>query len=204
MALCYKPNDVAVACDSADLNALSGGLLINVKAFKATKSTTKRFTLENITVVDPTTGAFPVVGSDYYPIKLDWHKNAVKPNYEPIERPNLNDTYAHTAGVVIVSNSESDKGKETVMALTSEKYVFVYEASGVEDSADRFHVLGAKNGLSFVVEPTSADYGGRVAGTLRSLEGAAEANPNGYNLLIAGGEEATKTLFNNRFNVAIV
>lgn len=204
MALCYKPNDIDKACDSADLTAQSGGYLINKKAYKRTRSATKKFTIEDIEVIDPETGLYPVVGSDYYPIKVEWYKNAVQPNYEVIDRPNLPDAYAQTAGVIIISNSESDKGKETVMALTSEKYVFVYGANGVSVEDDKFHVLGDKNGLSFVVEPTSADYGGRVAGNLRSLEGGAEANPNGYNLLLAGGLAATQTLVNNRFNTAIV
>jgi hypothetical protein len=204
MALCYKPNDVEKACDSADLNALSGGLLINLKAYKGVKSATKKFTLENIEVIDPITGAYPIVGSDFYPIKIEWEKNAVKPNYEVISSAVKKDTYTQVATGIIINDSESDKGKETAMALSTEKYVFVYAASGVADQLDKFHVLGTKNGLQFVVEPTSAEVGGRLTGSLRSLEGGAESNPNGYNFLLVGGLPATETLFNNRFNTVIV
>lgn len=201
---CYKPNDVDTSCDSADLNALSGGLLINLRAFKATKSATKKFTLEDIEVIDPDTGLYPVVGSDYYPIKVEWEKNAVKPNYEVVSSEVKRDTYTQVATGIIINNSESDKGKETVMALATEKYVFVYAATGVADDVDKFQVLGSKNGLQFVVEATSDEVGGRVTGSLRSLNGGAEGNPNGYNFLLAGGLPATETLFNNRFNTAEV
>lgn len=204
MALCYKPADVLKACDSADLNALSGGLLINLKAFKATKDAAKKFTLDTITVVDPDTGLYPVVGSDYFPIKVEWEKNAVKPNYEVISSDVKKDTYVQIASGLIIANSESDEGKEAVMALATEKYVFVYAASGVADEEDKFQVLGSKNGLQFVVEPTSDEVGGRVTGSLRSLNGGAEGNPNGYNFILTTGLEATETLFNNRFNTVII
>lgn len=204
MALCYKPNDVDKACDSADLNALSGGLLINLKAFKGTKSVTKKFTLEDITVIDPDTGLYPVVGSDYYPIKVEWEKNAVKANYEVVSSTVKKDTYVQVASGIIINDSESDNGKETTMALATEKYVFVHAISGAANDDDKFQVLGSKNGLQFVVEPTSDEVGGRVTGSLRSLEGGAEGNPNGYNFLLAGGIAASETLFNNRFNTVII
>lgn len=204
MALCYKPFDVAKSCDSSDLAALSGGLAINIKAFKPKKSATKKFTLEDIDVVDPDTGLYPVAGSDYYPTKVEWNKNAVQPNYEVVSSDVKRDTYTHIVPSVIINNSESDKGKETIVALTDEKYVFVYKASGVADAADAYQVLGAKNGMQFVVAPTSAELGGRVSGSFRSLTGGAEGNPNGFNLLLAGGIAATDTKFNNRFSTVVI
>jgi hypothetical protein len=204
MALCYKPADVLKACDSADLNALSGGLLINFKAFKAVKATGKKFTYDTITVIDPETGVFPVVGSDYYPILIEWEKNAVKPNYEVVSSDVKKDTYVQLASGVIIANSESDAGKEAIMALATEKYVFVYANSGVADPLDTYHVLGSRSGLQFVAEPTSEEVGGRVTGSLRSLTGGAEGNPNGYNFLLETGLPATDTLFNNRFSTVAI
>ena len=204
MANCYKPADVTKNCDGADLQALSGGLLIDLAAFKPTKSGTLKFTLTDIDVIDPTTGIYPVVGSDYYPVKVEWEKNAVKPNYEVIASEVKRDTYAQIASGIIINDSESNAGKETTLALATRKWVFVYKASGVANEADAYHVLGSKNGMQFVVEPTSDDLGGRVSGSLRSLTGGGESNPNGLNLLLVGGIAATETLFNNRFNTVVV
>jgi len=203
MANCYKPADVALGCDSADLQAASGALLIDLAAFKGTKSATLKFTLEDIEVIDPDTGIYPLETSDYYPVKIDWAKNAVKPNYEVVSSEVKADTYTQLASGLIINNSESNAGKETVMALATRKWVLVYKATGVADADDAYQVLGAKNGLQFVVEPTSDDVGGRVTGSIRSLTGGGEANPNGYNFLLAGGLAATETLFNNRFLVVI-
>lgn len=302
MALCYKPDDIAKSCDSSDLAALSGGLAINIKAFKPTKSVTLKFTLEDIDIVDPDTGLYPsasgvkevasldisaaasatgnvivtldgtptnvavltadsaivvagkiratpftgfvasgtganvvftatavgekadavysegttgAVGvvvtttqgysaSAYYPIKVEWNKNAVQPNYEVVSSDVKRDTYTHIVPSVIINNSESAKGKETIVALTDEKYVFVYKASGTADADDAYQVLGAKNGMQFVVEPTSAELGGRVTGSFRSLTGGAEGNPNGLNFLMSTGIEATDTKFNNRFSTVVI
>lgn len=204
MANCYKPADVLLGCDSADLQALSGALLIDLSAFKGTKSTTDKFTLENIEVIDPVTGVYPTFTSDYRPIKIDWAKNAVKPNYEVVSSEVKADTYAQLATGLIINNSESGAGKETIMALATRKWVLVYKATGVADPEDTFQVLGGKNGLQFVVEPTSGDVGGRVTGSLRSLAGGGEANPNGYNFLLTTGIEDTHTLFNNRFNTVVI
>jgi len=201
MANCYKPADVALGCDSADLQAQSGALLIDIRAFKGTKSTTKKFTLEEIEVIDPDTGLYPVALSEYLPVQIEWAKNAVKPNYEVVSSEVKADTYTQLASGLIINNSESDAGKETTMALATRKWVLVYKATGVADPDDAYHVLGAKNGLQYVVEPTSDDVGGRVTGSIRSLTGGGEANPNGYNFLLAGGIAATDTLFNNRFLV---
>ena len=204
MAKCYKPADISKGCDSADLQALSGGLLVDLAAFLPTKHATKKFTLSNIGVIDPDTGAYPLVGSDYYPLKVEWEKNAVKPNYEVISSEVKRDTYAQIATGIIINDSESDAGKETAMALSTRKWVFIYKASGVADAEDAYHVLGYKNGLQFVVEPTSDDLGGRVSGSLRSLTGGGEANPNGMNFLLEGGIAATDTLFNNRLNTVVI
>ena len=204
MALCYKPDDIAKSCDSSDLTALSGGLAINIKAFKPTKSATLKFTLADIDIIDPDTGAYPLITSDYYPIRVEWNKNAVQPNYEVVSSDVKRDTYTHIVPSVIINNSESDKGKETIVALTDEKYVFVYKASGTADADDAYQVLGAKNGMQFVVEPTSAELGGRVTGSFRSLTGGAEGNPNGLNFLMAGGLAATDTKFNNRFATVVI
>ena len=204
MAKCYKPADISKGCDSADLQALSGGLLVDLAAFLPTKHATKKFTLSNIGVIDPDTGAYPLVGSDYYPLKVEWEKNAVKPNYEVISSEVKKDTYAQIVTGIIINDSESDAGKETAMALSTRKWVFIYKASGVADAEDAYHVLGYKNGLQFVVEPTSDDLGGRVSGSLRSLTGGGEANPNGMNFLLDGGIAATETLFNNRLNTVVI
>lgn len=204
MANCYKPADVVLGCDSADLQALSGALLIDLSAFRGTKSATDKFTLENIEVIDPNTGAYPSPTSDYYPVRMEWSKNAVKPNYEVVSSEVKADTYTQIASGLIINNSESNAGKETTMALATRKWVLVYKATGVADPDDTFQVLGAKNGLSYVVEPTSDDVGGRVTGSLRSLTGGGESNPNGYNFLLPTGIEDTYTLFNNRFNTVIV
>ena len=205
MAKCYKPGDVAIGCDSADLQAKSGALLIDLDAFRGTKSLTKKFTFENIVVVDPATGAYPLTTSEYYPIKIDWAKNAVKPNYEVVSSDVKQDTYTQLASGLIINNSESDAGKETTMALATRKWVLVYNATGVADPVDGYHVLGSKNGMQFVVEPTSDEVGGRVTGSIRSLAGGGETNPNGYNFLLAtGGIAATDTLFNNRFSTVII
>lgn len=204
MANCYKPADVSKGCDSADLQALSGGLLIDLAAFSPTKHATLKFTLADIEVIDPDTGAYPVVGSDYYPVKVEWEKNAVKPNYEVNSSEVKKDTYTQIATGIIINDSESNAGKETAMALATRKWVFVYKASGVADVADAYHVLGYKNGMQFVVEPTSDDLGGRVSGSLRSLTGGGEANPNGMNFILAGGIAATDTLFNNRLNTVVI
>ena len=204
MAKCYKPADISKGCDSADLQALSGGLLVDLAAFLPTKHATKKFTLSNIGVIDPDTGAYPLVGSDYYPLKVEWEKNAVTPNYEVISSEVKKDTYAQIATGIIINDSESDAGKETAMALSTRKWVFIYKASGVADADDAYHVLGYKNGLQFVVEPTSDDLGGRVSGSLRSLTGGGEANPNGMNFLLDGGIAATDTLFNNRLNTVVI
>jgi len=204
MANCYKPADVSKGCDSADIQALSGGLLIDLAAFVPTKHVTKQFTLADIDVIDPDTGAYPLAGSDYYPVKVEWEKNAVKPNYEVNSSEVKKDTYTQIASGLIINNSESDEGKETTMALATRKWVFVYKASGVANADDAFHVLGAKNGLQFVVEPTSDDLGGRVSGSLRSLTGGGEPNPNGLNFILAGGLAATETLFNNRLATVVI
>ena len=204
MANCYKPADISKGCDSADLQALSGGLLVDLAAFLPTKHATKKFTLSNIGVIDPDTGAYPLVGSSYYPLKVEWEKNAVKPNYEVISSEVKKDTYAQIATGIIINDSESDAGKETAMALSTRKWVFIYKASGVADAEDAYHVLGYKNGLQFVVEPTSDDLGGRVSGSLRSLTGGGESNPNGMNFLLDGGIAATETLFNNRLNTVVI
>ena len=204
MALCYKPDDIAKSCDSSDLTALSGGLAINIKAFKPTKSAALKFTLADIDIIDPDTGAYPLITSDYYPIRVEWNKNAVQPNYEVVSSDVKRDTYTHIVPSVIINNSESDKGKETIVALTDEKYVFVYKAAGTADADDAYQVLGAKNGMQFVVEPTSAELGGRVTGSFRSLTGGAEGNPNGLNFLMPAGIEATDTKFNNRFATVVI
>lgn len=200
---CYKPDDIEKACDSADLQALSGGLLVRLDAFKPTKHATKKFTLIDIDVIDPDTGAYPLTTSDYYPITFAWEKNAVKPNYEVVSSEVKKDTYTHLLSGLIINNSESDQGKETTMALATEKYVAIFRTSGVADTLDTYQVLGAKNGMQFVVEPTSDEVGGRVTGSMRSLTGGGESNPNGLNFLMTAGLPATDTYFNNRLEVVI-
>lgn len=204
MANCYKPADVALGCDSADLQALSGALLVDLRAFRGTKSTTDKFTYELIEVVDPDTGAYPLPASEYYPVKIEWAKNAVKPNYEVVSSEVKADTYTQIASGIIINDSESNAGKETTMALATRKWVLVHNTSGVANPDDAYQVLGGKNGLQYVVEPTSDEVGGRVLGSLRSLTGGGESNPNGYNYLLTTGIEDTHTAFNNRFAVVVI
>jgi hypothetical protein len=201
---CYKPKDVDTSCDSADLQALSGGLLVLIEAFKPTKSATKKFTIEEIEIIDPDTGAYPLPTSAYYPVKVSWEKNAGKPNYEVVSSEVKKDSYTQIFAGIIINDSESDEGKENTMALATNKWVYVYKLSGVANAADAYQILGLKNGLQYVIEPTSDDVGGRVTGSLRSLAGGAEGNPNGYNFLLAGGITATDTFFNNRLKTVVI
>jgi hypothetical protein len=204
MALCYKPADIAKNCDSADIQALSGALLVDLAAYVPTPSATLKFTLEDIGIIDPDTGVYPVVGSDYYPVLVEWEKNAVKPNYEVVTSELKRDTYLHVVPGIIIHNSESNEGKLNVMALATRKWVLVYKASGTASANDAFQVLGSKNGMQFTVEPTSDDLGNRVSGSMRSLTGGGELNPNGFNFLMTTGIAATQLKFNNRLAVVVI
>lgn len=200
MSNCYKPADVVLGCESSDLQLQSGVLLIDIRAFKPEKATpSAKFTLSSVKVVDPDTGAYPLPASDYYPIKMEWAKNAVKANYEVNSSEFKNDTYTQTLGQLVIANSETATGKENILALSTRKYVAVASLGTSVSEDSKYQVYGSKNGLQFLVEPTSDDYGGRVLGTLRSLTGGGEPTPNGLNLYRSGDMDALDIDFNNRF-----
>jgi hypothetical protein len=204
MAKCNKSKDISVACALADLNMITGMLAIPFEAFgKLSTDPLKKFLIDVIYVVDPTTQLFPVTGTDYYPIKIDWAKNAVNQNYEVVSKTNLADGYTQTVGKVIVMDSENYAAKESIANLTQSLWVIVAKLKGVSIAEDTFHVFGADNGLAFVLEPTSVDFANRVVGTFTSVEGASESNATGYNYLEVDLDH-TNAKFNGRFDPSIV
>jgi hypothetical protein len=198
---CFKPADIVIICESSDLQALSGGLLVDFEALTVTKATLTKFTLADMIVSDPATGVYPLAASNFFPRRLEFEKNAVNPNYEVLSSELKRDSYIHVVPGVIIPNSESDAGKEAIQAFSTRKWVYIYKVAGTNSADDAFHVLGLKKGLQFVVEPTSADLGNRVSGSFRSLAGSGEPNPNGFNFLMTTGIAATQVKFNNRLSV---
>lgn len=203
MSSCAKVTDILKVCDSATLNLISAGLLINLKAFAGVKSLTNDFLLNALTVIDPDTGAYPLEASNYYPVSAEWFYNSNKQNYEVVEGTATADKYKQTVGPIVITNSESATGKQTVKGLNSELWVFVAKLSGVGAPADAFHVYGSRNGLKFLPTATSDEFGGRVVGSFVSIAGGEESTPNGVNLLITDAAN-TEVLFNQRFDPVIV
>ena len=109
---CFKPADVVINCDSSDLQALSGGLLVDFESLSFDLAPSSKFTLADMTVIDPDTGLFPISTSNYFPRRLEFEKNAVNPNYEIISSELKRDAYIHVVPGVIIHDSETDAGKE--------------------------------------------------------------------------------------------
>lgn len=203
MAGCADVADILNLCDSANLNLVSGALLVRLEAVSVTKNATNPFLLDSLDVVDPDTGVYPVTGSDYLPIKAEWYLNSAKPNYEVVEGTSTPDKYIHTIGNIVITNSESAAGKQNVKGLNANLWVIVAKVKGVAAEADTFHVYGLANGLKFLPTATSDEFGNRVVGSFRSLAGGEEPTPNGVNWLDTSYAN-TNVLFGQRLDPVIV
>jgi hypothetical protein len=203
MSNCDKVADILKSCDSAILNLASGILLVRIEALNTTFNSTNQFLLDGLTVVDPNTGLYPAADSVYKPIKAEWLLNSVTTNYEVVEGTSRNDSFAQTIGPVVISNSETALGKQTIKGLNANLWVAIAKIKGAAANTDSFHVYGVINGLKFLPQATSPEFGNRVVGTFKSVAGAEESTPNGVNLLMTSFAN-TNTLFNQRFNPVIV
>lgn len=203
MSNCTKVADILKACDSVNLNMVSGVLVARLEALGVTLNASNSFLLDEVTLIDPATGVYPLVGSDYYPIKAEWLLNSVTPNYEVVEGTATADSYKQTIGKIVLTDSESAVGKQTIKGLNSNLWVIIAKIKGVKSQADTFHVYGVQNGLKFLPEATAPEFGNRVVGSFASLAGAEEATPNGVNWLDTD-YATTNTLFNQRLDPVIV
>lgn len=203
MAFCDEVEDINKSCDAANLNLVSGALAIRLEAFSCTKNVSNPFLLDEILVIDPDTGAYPLPASKYYPVKAEWYLNTAKPTYEVVEGTAKSDTYAHMIGNIVISNSETASGKLNIKGLNSNLWVIVSKLKGVVDEASTFHAYGTGNGLKFLVSPSSDEFGNRVVGMFRSIAGSEESSPNGVNYL-DGTFANTNTLFNQRLDPVII
>lgn len=203
MAGCADVADILNLCDSTNLNLVSGALLVKIEAVSVTKNATNPFLLDNLDVIDPATGAYPLATSDYYPVKAEWYLNSAKPNYEVVEGTSTPDKFIHTIGNIVITNSESAIGKQNIKGLNANLWVLIAKVKGVTNQIDTFHVFGLTNGLKFLPTATSDEFGGRVVGSFKSLAGGEEPTPNGVNWLETSFEN-TNTLFNQRLNPVIV
>lgn len=203
MANCDKVYDILKACDSANLNLISGALAVRIEAVSVTRNATNPFLLDLVEIIDPDTGAYPLIASKYYPIKAEWVQNSAKPNYEVVEGTSTNDKYKQTIGKIVISDSESATGKQNVSGLNSNMWVIIGKLKGVSDNDDAFHVYGLQNGMKFLAEATADEFGNRVVGMFTSVAGGEEATPNGFNWLDTD-YATTNTLFNQRLDPVIV
>lgn len=203
MSNCTKVADILKACDSVNLNLVSGVLVARLEALGVTPNVNNPFLLDEVTIIDPETGAYPLEGSDYYPIKAEWILNSVTPNYEVVEGTSVPDSYKQTIGKIVITDSETALGKQTVKGLNSNLWVVIAKMKGVKSQADTFHVYGVQNGLKFLPEATAPEFGNRVVGSFASLTGAEEATPNGVNWLDTDFA-TTNTLFNQRLDPVII
>jgi hypothetical protein len=203
MAFCGKINDILVACDTSNLNMASGALIVPWEALSKTYNATKPFLLDKLELKDPNTGSYPVAGSPYLPIKAEWYLNSVVPNYEVVVGTSKKDTFKQTIGKLIITNSETPEGKETASGLNAGLWVVISKMKGVSDEKDTFHVFGIDQGLKFLPEPTSAEFGNRVVGSFTSIDGSEESTPAGVNWLDTDAP-TTNALFNQRLAPVIV
>lgn len=203
MAFCEKVKDILNNCDSANLNLISGVLIVRAEALGFTKNATNPFLLTQVVIKDPTTGAYPLALSPYLPIKAEWYLNSAKVNYEVVEGTSTADKYAQTIGNIVIQDSETAEGKLNLKGLNSNLWVIIAKLKGVKSQEDTFHVYGVQNGLKFLPAPTADEFGGRVVGMFKSIAGAEENTPNGVNLLDTSFAN-TNTLFNQRFNPVII
>lgn len=203
MASCDKVKDIQIICDSNNLNLSKEFLAIRYDAIKYVKNTTNPFLLDDLSVVDLATGVYPISTSEYYPVKVEFYLNSVKPNYEVVEGTSTAIKYLHTIGNVVVTDSENALGKLNINGLTNNLWIIVAKVKGVNNANDSFHVYGLGQGMKFLPAPTSDEFGGRVVGMFKSIAGAEENTPNGLNWLdttIAN----TETLFKQRLNPVII
>jgi len=202
-AFCGLSKDIEKACDSVNLNLDGSMLAVRFEAFAGTPDPTNPYLLTKIEVIDPATGVFPVAGSAYAPVKIEWLYNSAQPNYEPVEGVNTPDSYIQTIGPIIVSDSETASGKANLKSLNSQMWVIVSPLKGVVNADSKFHVYGVRNGLKFTSAATAVEFGNRVNGSFRSLAGGEEATPNGVNYLDTDIAKSN-TLFKQRFDPVIV
>ena len=203
MASCDKVADILNNCDTANLNLVSGAVIVRLEALSVVKNATNSFLLDSLDIIDPDTGAYPLEASSYYPIKAEWYLNSVKPNYEVVEGTSTSDRYKQTIGKIVITDSEKAVGKQNIKGLNSNLWVIVAKLTGVENPVDTFHVYGVRNGMKFLAEATSDEFGNRVVGSFMSIAGGEESTPNGVNLLDTSFAN-TNTLFNQRFDPVIV
>jgi len=203
MGYCDKVADILSTCDSTNLNLVSGVLLVRAEALQTVKDTSNPFLITAATVVDPTTGVYPIVGSPYRPIKAEWLLNSVVANYEVVEGAAVPDSYSQNIGKIILTDSETAVGKQTMKGLNSNLWKVVAKLKGVGNQNDTFHIYGVVNGLKFLPEATAPEFGNRVVGMFKSVAGAEEATPNGVNLLVNTFAN-TNTLFNQRLNPVVI
>lgn len=203
MAFCGKPGDIAKACDSVAINLATTMFAVRLEAFSATPNAVNPYLIDSIEVIDPATGAYPLLASAYYPVKIDWLYNSVLQNYEVVEGTSISDSYKQTIGPVVISDSETAAGKANVKALNSEMWVIVAPVKGTVSNDSKFHIYGIKNGLKFLPMPTEAAYGNRVVGNFASITGGEEGTPNGVNWLDTD-PATTLAMFNNRLEVVVI
>jgi len=203
MAFCGKPKDVEKACDSTPLNLKASLVAVRLEALSVTRDVTNPYLITEIEVLDPTTGAYPLAASPYYPVKMEWLYNSVLQNYEVTEGTSVSDSYIQTVGPVVVSDSETAVGKANVKALNSNLWALVGPVKGAVADASAFHIYGVTNGLKFLPIPTTIEFGNRVAGNFTSIAGGEEATPNGVNWLDTD-YATTLAQFNNRLEVVII
>lgn len=203
MSNCTKVADILKACDTVNLNMVSGVLVARLEALGVTPNVNNSFLLDEVSIIDPETGAYPLPTSDYYPIKAEWLLNSVTPNYEVVEGTSTADSYKQTIGKIVISDSETAEGKQTIKGLNSNLWVIIAKMKGVKNQEDTFHVFGVQNGLKFLPEATAPEFGNRVVGTFTSLTGAEESTPSGVNWLDTSFAK-TNTLFNQRLDPVIV
>lgn len=205
MAYCGKQKDIDKACDSTALNLNSSMVAVRLEALSVTRDVANPFLITAVSVIDPTTGAYPLAASPYYPINMEWLYNSVLPNYEVVEGTSVSDSYKQTVGPLVISDSETADGKANVKALNSNLWSLVGPLKGAISDASAFHIYGVTNGLKFLPVPTAIEFGNRVAGNFGSIAGGEEATPNGVNWLnTAGAYPSTLAQFNNRLEVVVI
>ena len=203
MANCDKVADILFNCDSANLNMVSGSVLVRLEALSVVKNATNSCLLDSLAIIDPDTGVYPLTTSSYYPIKAEWYLSSVKPNYEVVEGTSTSDRYKQTIGKIVITNSEKAVGKQNIKGLNSNLWVIVSKLTGVDSNDDTFHVYGVRNGMKFLAEATSDEFGNRVVGSFMSIAGGEESTPNGVNLLMTSYAN-TNILFGQRFDPVII
>ena len=203
MSNCSKVADILNNCNSANLNLISGVVVARKEAVNVTPNATNAFLMDEVLIIDPDTGAYPVTGSAYMPIKMEWVYNSVKQNYEVVEGVSTFDRFKHTIGKVVISNSEKAVAKQSIKALNTQMWVVIAKSKGVDAPEDSFSIFGLQNGMKFVPEATSDEVGGRVQGSFMSIAGGEESTPNGVNWLKTD-YDTTNTLYNQRLNPVIV